>query len=162
MKVIFPLFIIFILLQFPVLAKDNTYKFERAQVQTEVPQNWSIDEEKDEVRLLSPAADMCVLLDLFTFTTIEAAYHYISSELEKDYKNLELSESDKIKIFGMPYAYYSGKGTSEGLTMFIDIIFVKTPNQKVLMIYSIAEEDISNKYKNEFTKIIKGLKPLKL
>ncbi len=163
MKVIFPIFIVIILLcQSITWAKDNTYKFERAQVQTEVPTNWSVDEDKDEVRLLSPSADMCVLLDLFTFTTIEATYHYISSELEKDYKNLELSESDKIKISGMPYAYYSGKGTSNGMTVFIDIIFVKTPNQKVLMIYCIAEEEIMDKYKNEFNKIIRGLKPLKL
>lgn len=136
------------------------YPHNDSGVVVDIPNNWNVS--GDEHSLSASSKDDLAHMHFIVMPadSMEAALNSLDAELGKVVQGLTHGEAEQINLNGMQAVSVDGKGTVEGHGVEVGVMVIKTPKDKVLMVFGLIADQGAKKHHRTLVKILKSLKPL--
>lgn len=136
------------------------YPHPESGVVVDVPNSWNVSGDENSLSASTKDDLAHLYFVVMPADSMEAALNSLDAELGKVVQNLSHGEAQQIDLNGMQAVTVEGKGTVEGHGVEVGVMVVKTPKDKVLMVFGLIAEQGSKKHHKALVKILNSLKPL--
>ena len=130
-------------------------------VVVDIPGNWEVTGDDHSLNAATKDGHANLSFIIMPAESVEAAMKALDAELSKAVQNLTHGEGEDITINGMQAHSVDGKGTVEGQPVEVGVMIIKTPKDKILVVFGIVSEEGAKKHHKALVRILKGIKPLK-
>lgn len=130
-------------------------------VVVDIPGSWEVTGDDHSLNAATKDGLANLSFIIMPAESVEAAMNALDAELGKAVQNLTHGAGEDLTINGMQAHSVDGKGTVEGNPVEIGVMIIKTPKDKILVVFGIVSEEGAKKHHNALVRILKGIKPLK-
>lgn len=136
------------------------YPHNDSGVVVDIPGNWTVTGDDTSLNAQTKDGEAGLYFIVMPADSMEAALNALDAELAKVIQGLTHGEAEQITLNGMQAVSVDGKGTVEGSPVEVGVMVMKTPKDKVLMVFGIISEAGAKKHHKALVKILKSIKPL--
>lgn len=129
-------------------------------VVVDIPGSWEVTGDDHSLNAGTKDGHAHLSFIVMPAESVEAAMNALDAELAKVVQNLTHGAGEDVTVNGMQGHTVDGKGTVEGQPVEVGVMILKTPKDKILVVFGIISEAGAKKHHNALVRILTGIKPL--
>ena len=130
------LFVILLSLSIGPLAFAEYYPYEEAGIGVDIPDNWSVNFNDNEMEADAPDGSASIYLRIGSDSEVEAAWGELERSVESSVDNFEDSgDMETFSLNGMEAVAGDGTGLIDGVPVELGVMVVRTPTDKALLVF---------------------------
>lgn len=137
------------------------YPHPESGVVIDIPGSWNVSGDDNSLHAQTKDELAHMFFQVMPADSMESALNALDGELAKVVQNLTHDEAKQTKVNGMEAVSVDGKGTVEGHPVELGVLVIKTPKDKVLLVFGMVSEEGLKKHAKGLTRILRGIKPLR-
>ena len=140
---------------------QETFTHKDAGVELTIPAHWYYETGTNEITIYTPGKELGITLSVMEAHQIDKAIAEVTSDLQKEFTDVELGEATEAKANGMDSWEISGTAnTRDGVAVIIYYCIVVNPTAKILEISAVGTSAEFNKFASEIRQLDESLKPI--
>lgn len=140
-------------------ARDMNHK--KGGVQLWIPDSWKVEmEDEDSFEAYDKSEEVYLYFEVLDGEDAKATLDSLEKELEKEVKNLKITDEQELTLNGMEGYNIDAEGTVEGEKVGLNVLLLKTKTNKILLLNGYILMSAFNKHEATLVKILKSVKSL--
>lgn len=133
--------------------------YEKAQIKIWFPDTWEVTLEDGDLHVTSPDEDCEIYAYIVEAKDLESAMEDLGEEIKQYVTDVKIVGTPKeVKINGLDAISIDAKGKSEGKDYDLGLIFVITPNGKIMVLFGEGTPASMKKNQADIAKILQSVK----
>lgn len=137
------------------------YPHPESGVSVDIPNNWKVSGDANSLNAETKDGEAALFFQVMGADNVDAALAALDGELAKVVQDLKHGEGKNVKMNGMQGKSVEGTGTVSGKPVEVGVIVLKTPKDKVLLVFGIVSKAAVKKHQRALTGILKSIKKSK-
>lgn len=123
------------------------------------PEGWQQQVKGPLLSLLAPADEMLVLLLGVETTRLEPVMNELDRQLAAVVEQSSLTALTEGEVGGLQAYFARGRGQMDRAPIHIEVVLVRTPRDKVLIVLALEQEGASAQVREEFEAMLASMRP---